>query len=186
MRGPDKGPPQSLETTEFSKSVILLWRMPESTSALTFSSMPTSPLHLQPYLPRISWSMATKARALQTCNSNSTFFQNTNRGRGGTTLSYNSSVLGAHTQARAGFPQPMRTQPCIAEGALARALPLLPPALQLHAKKKKKKDLGPGFLCQVLYKYLILLFSMCEYIKHCLRKTCLKAICFLFKRAFWI
>lgn len=145
MRGPDKGPPQSLETTEFSKSVILLWRMPESTSALTFSSMPTSPLHLQPYLPRISWSMATKARALQTCNSNSTFFQNTNRGRGGTTLSYNSSVLGAHTQARAGFPQPMRTQPCIAEGALARALPLLPPALQLHAKKKKKKRSWPWF-----------------------------------------
>lgn len=33
-------------------------------------------------------------------------------------------------------------------------------------QKKKKKNLGPGFLCQVLYKYLILLFSMCEYIKH--------------------
>lgn len=39
MRGPDKGPPQSLETTEFSKLVILLWRMPEGTSALTCSSM---------------------------------------------------------------------------------------------------------------------------------------------------
>lgn len=30
---------------------------------------------------------------------------------------------------------------------------------------KKKIDLGPGFLCQVLYKYLILLFSMYEYKK---------------------
>lgn len=153
MRGPDKGPPQSLETTEFSKLVILLWRMPESTSTLTCSSMLNSSPHLHPYLPRISWSMATNARALQTCNSNPTFFQNTNRGRGGTTLSYNGSALGAHTQGRAGFPQLVRTQPCTAEGALARALPLLPPDLQLHAKKRK--DLGPGFLCQILYKYLI-------------------------------
>lgn len=181
MRGPNKGPPQSLETSEFSELVILLWRMPESTSASTCSSMPTSPLHLHPYLPKISWSMATNARALQTCNDNSTFFQNTNRGRGGTTLSYNGSALGAHTQSRAGFPQPMRTQSCTADGALARALPLLPPALQLHAKKKY---LGPGFLCQVLYEYLILIFPMCEYLKRCLRKTCLKAICFLFKRVF--
>lgn len=138
MRGPDKGPPQPVETTEFSKLVILLCRTPESTSALTRSSMPASLLHLHPYLPRISESMATKVRALQTWNSNSTFFQNTNRGKGGTTLSYNGSVLGAHTQGRAGFPQLVGTQPCTAEGALARALPLLPPALQLYAKKKKK------------------------------------------------
>lgn len=185
MWGPDKGPPQSLETTEFSKLVILFWRMPESISALTRTSMPISLLHLHPYLLRISWSMATKARALQTCNGNSTFFQNTNRGRGGTTLSYNSSVLGAHTQAEL---------VSLSSWGLSPALQRVPwPELSLFfplhfscRQKKKKKDLGPGFLCQVLYKYLILLFSMCEYIKRCLRKTCLKAICFLFKRVFWI
>lgn len=136
MQVPDKGP-QSLETTKFSKLIILLWSMPQSTSALTGSSIPTSLLHIQPDLPRFPWSMPTNARALQTCNGNSTFFQNTNRGRGGTTLSHNSSVLGAHTQAELVSLSrlPARTQPNTAEGAPAGALPLLPPALQLHAKK---------------------------------------------------
>lgn len=133
---PDKGP-RSLETTEFSKLIILLWSMPQSTSAITGSSMPTSPLHLQPDLPRFPWSAPTNARALQTCSSNSIFLQNTNRGRGGTTLSYNSSAFGAHTQAEllSLSSLPARTQPWVTEGALARALPLLPPALLLHAKK---------------------------------------------------
>lgn len=136
MRVPDKGP-QSLETTEFSKLIFQLWSMPQSTSALTSSSMPTSPLHLQPDLPRLPWGMPTNASVLQTCNSNSIFFRNTNRGRGGTTLSYNSWALGAHTQAEPVSLSclPMRTQPFAVEGALTRVLPLLPPALQSHAKK---------------------------------------------------
>ena len=136
MQVPDKGP-QSLETTEFSKLIILLWSMPQSTSTLTGSSLPTSLLQLQLDLSRFPWSMPTNTRALQTSNGNSTFFQNTNRGRGGTTLSYNSSALGAHTQAELVSLSclPARTQPRTAEGALAGALPLLPPTLQSHAKK---------------------------------------------------
>lgn len=136
MRVPDKGP-WSLENTEFSKLIILLWSMPQSTSTITGSSMPTSSVHLQPDLPRFSWSMPTNARALQTCNSNSIFSQNTNRGRGGTTLLYNSSAFGAHTQAEllSLSRLPASSQPQVTEGALARALPLLPPALLLHTKK---------------------------------------------------
>lgn len=148
MRVPDKGP-QSLETTEFSKLIILLWSMPQSTSASTSSSMPTSPLHLQRDLPRLPWSTPTNTRTLQTCNSNSIFFQNTNRGRGGTTLLYNSSALGAHTQAElvSLCRLPVRTQPCAAEGAAAAALPLLPPALQSRAKKMFLAPLSPAKFC---------------------------------------
>lgn len=137
MRGPDKGPPQSLETTAFSKLVILLWRMLESISALTCGSMPTSPPHLHPYLPRISWSMATKARALQTCNSHSTFFQNTNRGRGGTTLSYNGSVLGAHTQSRAGFPPVHEDSALHCRGCPGQSPPSSFPCSSVACKKKR-------------------------------------------------
>lgn len=132
---PDKGP-QSLEPMEFSKLIILLWSMPQSTSALTSSSTPNSPLHLQPDLPRLPWTMPTNSRALQTCSGNSIFFQNTNRGRGGTTLSYNSSALRAHTQAELVSLSclPGRTQPHATEGALDGALPLFPSTLQSHAK----------------------------------------------------
>lgn len=114
-----------------SKLIILFWSMPQTTSALTGSSMPASPLHLQPDLSRLPWIAPTNTRALQTHNSNSTFFQNTNRGRGGTTLSYNSSELVAHTQAELVFLSclPERTQPCDTEGSLSGAFPLLLPGL---------------------------------------------------------
>jgi len=169
MRVPDKGP-QSLETTEFSKLIILLWSMPQRTSALTGSSMPTSFLHLQPDLARFPWSMPTNARALQTCNSNSTFFQDTNRGRGGTTLLYSNWALGAHTQAElvSLSCSPARTQ---REDAMQR-VPQPEPSLSfpLHFSHMQKRCSWPWFLLpRILFKYSILLFSVCDYIKHCHR-----------------
>lgn len=169
MRVPDKGP-QSLETTEFSKLIILLWSMPQNTSALTSSSMPTSPLHLQPDPPRLPWSMPTNARALQTCNGNSIFYQNTNRGKGGTTLSYNSSALGEHTQAELVSLSclPVRTQPRATEGA-----------------PKKQVLFVPNFVFFFKIPDLVI-FNMWIYKSTVRGKTDPKAICFLFRRGFWI
>lgn len=112
MRVPDKGS-QSLETTEFSELLILLWSMPQSTSASTGTSTFTSHQHF-PGSPSVC---PPKSGPFRHATATSFSSKNTKGGRGGTTLSYNSLVLGAHTQAERGdfhlppAPQPGRRPP---------------------------------------------------------------------------